>query len=552
MLVELYGWLLHLLPPQYRSAFGREMTAVFRQAQADARDRGTISHTVFGIREFTGLIRASVRERARDSRQWAWHSESSQAPAGTSSTGSTFDGLPVFYSCDNYFPCWSALILGGILSVGLFNAVTAAYENDVGGPMRLRLGGSQGSECRYVTTNESGLLAFGRSLLSSTDGVETVVRGRQPTASPSELKRTVGKLEALRSNLWLLGLRPHFPRWNREVEPRGVARDSSALHAQKSGLPAVDIIGSLMLEFEKADIVGLGEHHWTRIDSDLRIRLIQNPDFPKKVHYIVVECGNALYQGILDRYISGDGIQKEELQRVWRDTTQPGAWDSPIYEQFLNEVRSVNRRLPKELKIRVLAGDPPIDWAKVKTPEDFEPIINTRDSFPAELIGQKILRHHEKALLIYGDGHFFRKALQVGSGALVPVSLHPTLASLLDESFPGRLYSIIAFGGPSPESTTLEHLIQGAERPVLLPLKGTAAGALDANDFLWPLVPVERNGQRLPIFPRGLRLAEAVDACLYYGDTDGTLVVPDPSIDADKIYAAEKDRRRGLFPRPKR
>jgi hypothetical protein len=327
---------------------------------------------------------------------------------------------------------------------------------------------------------------------------------------------------------------------------------SSALQAQKFEHPCADIISTLMLGFDKADIVGLGEHHWTRIDSDLRIRLIQNPDFPKRVHYIVVECGNSLYQGILDRYIRGEDVAKEELQKVWRDTTQPGAWDSPIYEQFLNEVRSVNRRLPNELKLRVLAGDPPIDWAKVKTPEDFEPIINRRDSFPAKLIGQQILQPHDKALLIYGDGHFSHQPLQVGAGVLVPISLHPTLASLLDESFPGRLYSIVAFGGPSPESMTLEHLIQAAARPVLLPLKGTAAGALNANDFLWPLVPVERNGQRLPIFPKGLALSEAVDAFLYYGETDGKLVGPDPEIDADKIYAAEKDRRRGLFPRPKR
>jgi hypothetical protein len=104
MLVEIYRWLLHLFPPEYRSAFGREMTAVFQQAQADAQNRGTISHAVFGIREFTGLIRSAVRERARDSVQWEWRSANSQTPAGASSIGSTFDGLPGVYTCEHYFP----------------------------------------------------------------------------------------------------------------------------------------------------------------------------------------------------------------------------------------------------------------------------------------------------------------------------------------------------------------------------------------------------------------------------------------------------------------
>ena len=75
---------------------------------------------------------------------------------------------------------------------------------------------------------------------------------------------------------------------------------------------------------------------------------------------------------------------------------------------------------------------------------------------------------------------------------------------------------------------------------------------MDANEFLWPEVPVEHNGQRLPLFPQGLGLAEVVDACLFHGETAGTIVAPVSSIDGDKTYAAEKDRRKRLFPHPKK
>jgi hypothetical protein len=84
----------------------------------------------------------------------------------------------------------------------------------------------------------------------------------------------------------------------------------------------------------------------------------------------VVEGLNAFYQQDLDRYIRGEDVSLAQVQKVWRDSTDifVGPVILTVYQQLLSEVRSVNRSLPDRLKLRVIAADPPLDWAKVQTP----------------------------------------------------------------------------------------------------------------------------------------------------------------------------------------
>src|SRR5437588_12605918 len=131
MLVPLYDWLLFLFPARYRSTFGEEMSAVFRQGEADARAAGAVPHLAFCIREFAGLILAAFPERARAVGR-AGYSEFLEQPVATGSARHACDGVPGFYTCANYFPRRSALIHGSILSLALFNAVSAAYEYGIG------------------------------------------------------------------------------------------------------------------------------------------------------------------------------------------------------------------------------------------------------------------------------------------------------------------------------------------------------------------------------------------------------------------------------------
>ena len=125
-----------------------------------------------------------------------------------------------------------------------------------------------------------------------------------------------------------------------------------------------DVIGA----FKSANLVAVGERHWAREDSEFRLKLIRNPAFAQTVTDIVIEFANPLYQDLLDRYVNGEVVLSTDVRRIWQDTTQPGAWDSPVYEDFLSAVRQVNAVLAAGRRIRVLAGDQPIDWSRSAHP----------------------------------------------------------------------------------------------------------------------------------------------------------------------------------------
>src|SRR5262245_28634227 len=140
---------------------------------------------------------------------------------------------------------------------------------------------------------------------------------------------------------------------------------------QSPGEPKpADAIEEIVKAFDRVPIVGLGEYHGLQEEADLIARLIRHPEFSAKVNDILVEFGNALYQDVIDRYVAGNDVPLTELQQVWRNTTQLLAWDAPIYQQFFANVRTVNQSLPAARRLRVLLGDPPVDWSKAQTRDD--------------------------------------------------------------------------------------------------------------------------------------------------------------------------------------
>src|SRR5262245_20641560 len=153
-----------------------------------------------------------------------------------------------------------------------------------------------------------------------------------------------------------------------------------------------NIIQGLLAAWDKADVVCLGEDHGSKNDSDLRITLIEHPDFVRKVNAVIVEFADMNHQDILDRLaLEGEDVPRDQLRAVWKDTSGKAVWESPIYEAFLRNVRKINLTLPRNKRLHLIGGDNSTE--------------RNRGRFIREAVAREILDKRLKALAVYGSGH---------------------------------------------------------------------------------------------------------------------------------------------------
>jgi hypothetical protein len=288
------------------------------------------------------------------------------------------------------------------------------------------------------------------------------------------------------------------------------AADARSLNPPGKNLIPKDAQTEILAEFDKYEVVG-GDS-----PNNFFLDLIRNPSFPDKVNDIVVECGNSLYQSILDRYIAGADVPLSDVQQVWRNTTQPSCGFSPFYEQLFPLVRRINEKLPPEKKLRVLASELPLDWSKVKSPEDMSPFLE-RDKNIAAVMKNEVLSKHRKALMLFGVGHLLH-----GGGSAV---------AMYEREYPNVTFTIVGHRGFAKDNDELEKRM--GPWPSFIPFAGTWLGDLDSSYF------ESRPGQ--PPADRGY---PGADGYLYTGPRD--LLLREPiSVKAvlDTSYIAELHRR---------
>jgi len=198
-----------------------------------------------------------------------------------------------------------------------------------------------------------------------------------------------------------------------------VSSITGLLLAQTKPAVPLEPIAAILEAFDTHDVVALGEgRHNNEQGFAFRLSLIRDPRFSATVNDIVVESGSSTHQAVMDRFIRGEEVPDKQLRLAWQDTTQAdGTWDVPMYEEFFKAVRAVNTSLPPERKLRVLLGDPPFDWEHATREESIR-ISSRREPFAAELIQREVLAKKRRALIIYGDMHFAKRAV-VGSGSIV-------------------------------------------------------------------------------------------------------------------------------------
>jgi hypothetical protein len=286
--------------------------------------------------------------------------------------------------------------------------------------------------------------------------------------------------------------------------------------------PALDAIFNA---FSTHAVVGLGDAHGVAESGAFYTTLIRDPRFAAEVGNVVVEFGGASQQATIDRYVAGEDVAYEQLRRVWLDAGgwYPGVIET-MYPAFFAQVRAVNLALPPERRIRVWLGEPPIDWDRVRTPEQSLAWSAGRNEHPAQLIEREILAKGRKALVIYGGGHFTR---QPGS----PFPNDRMINARIEETHPGAVYVVLPHLPVEPACRAeFEARTRGwTSGTVAAPVKGT-----------W----MEELYARPGCFRSGRERNAMADALLYLGDPGDYRMSPvDPRAYLDEAYFRELSRR---------
>jgi len=342
----------------------------------------------------------------------------------------------------------------------------------------------------------------------------------EATLSGDELRGTATMPDGARLPFTLARVRdgaPHAPA--RPAESADTSPPRPDGKDPEPGEPQAAIIAA----FDHYDLVGgMSASHGNKDTDDFLLALIRNPALPKKVNDIAVECGNARYQPVLDRYIAGEDVPLAEVRQVWRDTSQPNCGFSAFYEQLFPLVRRINATLPREHRLRVLACDPPIDWSVVHRREDLQG-FEDRDRSIAAVIEREVLAKGRKALLLFGVNHVRHG---VNAAARYEVK-HRGVAFVIADHH--------GFGGPTPlgaHNDALEARMAAWPVPSLVTLAGTWLGALPCAYF------------DASFAKDGCRGYPGVDGYLYVGRRDVLLREPASAAAVlDTAYVRELRRR---------
>jgi hypothetical protein len=307
------------------------------------------------------------------------------------------------------------------------------------------------------------------------------------------------------------------------------------LGSEPSPEPAASAV---LAAFDKYEVVGIPEAHDLKDVDDFILSLIRNPAFAEKVNDIAVECGNSLYQPVLDGYIAGGDIPLAEVRKVWRNTTQEMCGTSGFFEQFFPLVRAINQKLPIEKRMRVLASDPPIDWNQIK---DYrERFKFDRDASIASVMEKEVLSKHRKALMLFGTFHLFH-------------GQEINAVSIYEKHYPNLTFVISELGSFDTDLPTLSNSpFVNWPIPSIARIKGTWLGALDFSHFLPAQMTLDKDCKVHYLFPKEPQkpMEDFVDAFLYVGPEDLRLKEQLPAdIALDVDYRMEL-RRREALPRP--
>ena len=280
----------------------------------------------------------------------------------------------------------------------------------------------------------------------------------------------------------------------------------------------VDPIAAIIEAFRTHNVVTLTDPHGNVQVRTFLLSLVRDSRFPEAANDIVIETASARYQDAIDRFVRGDDVERTVLRRAWEDHTVANSLGVQA-EELIRAVRTVNASLSEARKLRVVAGDPPIDWDNITSGQDHRRWIELRDSYPADLVRRQVLDRGRRALVVYGQGHLQRH--QIVANYDMSTWQAQTVVSLLERDHSARIFNIwtLLDGNVQlPEGVTSWRV------PSLAALRGTTLGSRDFALYSLGLGDGNRFGVRggqLVAVPREdwkmMRMEDQFDALLYLG-----------------------------------
>lgn len=310
--------------------------------------------------------------------------------------------------------------------------------------------------------------------------------------------------------------------------------------------PAID---GLIETLRANQLVAISDPHGNAGMRDLLRALFADPRFPDVVDDIVLEVGSARYQTLADDYVNGGNVDEGALAEAWLNTTVPNQIYADV--EWFRQVRRINAGRPADRRLRILLGDPPIDWSRVQTRDDHFTWLAQRDSYPAALIQTEILGKRRKGLIVYGHLHFQRR--NVAANFETGDWRTETIVSLIERSGPTRVFTIWRLEEPL---LTVSREAAGWPVPAFAAVAGTTLGAVDAGR-LTPAGPAGRridlaSGKPLSIERYAtLPIEQQLDAVLYLGSAARQQIEPPPDVCKRPGFLDERLRRLALTGVPK-
>ena len=299
----------------------------------------------------------------------------------------------------------------------------------------------------------------------------------------------------------------------------GGARVALAALTLLAAPAAADPVADIAKAFDTHAVVQLGEYHRSlQIHTFIQL-LLHDPRFVCRVDDVVVEFGNSRLQKLADIYTSGGTLTETQIASMWRETSVPLTWNTPVYRAVYDAVRDIDRAHLCKHPVRLVLADAPLDWSKVKTEKDLEPFAD-RDTAMADTVEREVIAKHHHAFLITGEFHAEKKTADEADGLRT--------AQIIARRHPGSLFVIVTV----PSSAAAQALHMGPA-PSFVAAPKTAPFAMTKEKWT-PSTP-----------SKGFTIADVVDGVVYVGGNAS--LFPSPQIYLDEAYAKELRRRAAIL-----